>query len=242
MSSLMAARAARSAGQSDLAVRLARTAHAAEPQEPAALFLLCSLLLEQQDPEANTLVASLEGFSGFGAGWEELGETLHGLGSAAAEIAFRRAAEAYAAAEQLTESAEIAYRLGVVLRRLGQHAMARDAMQRSVQRDPMAAAAWYNLGLLRQDLRDGAGAVEAFGHALAARPDFHEAAFNMGVASQENRNVDAALDAYATAWRLRPDSFGRIAQALVSSDVGRLWLHPTRLRQDLAARHRINIA
>ncbi len=233
----MAARAARLAGQSKLALNLARTAYAADRQEPDALFFLCSLLLEQQNPEANALVASLEAFGEFGPGWEELGETLTGLKSAAAEIAFRRAADAYAAMERQAPSAEVAYRLGVVLRRTGQLSLARDAMERSVQRNPTAAATWYSLGLLRQDLRERAGAVEAFRHALAARPDFHEAAFNMGVALQENRDVEAALNAYATAWRLRPDSFGRIAQALVSVDVGRLWLHPSALRQDLAARY-----
>jgi len=90
--------------------------------------------------------------------------------------------------------------------------------------------------VLCPDLHEVAGAAEAFRTALVARPDFHEAAFNLGVACQESGNLDAALDAYARAWRMRPDAFGRIAQALVSPGVGRLWLHPSALRRDLAAR------
>ena len=90
--------------------------------------------------------------------------------------------------------------------------------------------------MLCQNLHDGPGATQAFRAALAAHPDFHEAAFNLAVACQEGGDLDAALDAYALAWRLRPDAFGRIAQALVPPGVGRLWLHPSALRRDLAAR------
>jgi hypothetical protein len=38
------------------------------------------------------------------------------------------------------------------------------------------------------------------------------------------------MGAYAEALRLRPTSFGRIAQALVSSRTGALWLRPADLR------------
>jgi cytochrome c-type biogenesis protein CcmH/NrfG len=78
--------------------------------------------------------------------------------------------------------------------------------------------------------------VRAFAASLSTRPDFHEAAFNLGVAHQEAGDLEAALDAYSRAWRLRPGSFGRIAQALVSPAVGRLWLRPSALERELAAR------
>lgn len=155
---------------------------------------------------------------------------------AAAQIAFARAAEAYAAMEARTPTAALAHRLGTALRQAGRLAEAQEAMRRAVAHDPAAAQAWFSLGLLCQDLRDGPGAIQAFRAALAGRPDFHEAAFNLGVACQEGGDMDGALDAYGLAWRLRPDAFGRIAQALVSPSVGRLWLSPSALRQELAAR------
>ncbi len=215
---------------------MALEARAQAPDAPEPAFLLCSLLLARGDPAANALLDTLSAFAGFAPGWEELGHALLAQQSAAAQVAFGRAAEAYAAMEARTPTAALAHRLGTALRAAGQLPGARDAMRRAVMRDPSAAQAWFSLGVLCQDLHDGSGAAEAFRTALVARPDFHEAAFNLGVACQESGNLDAALDAYARAWRMRPDAFGRIAQALVSPGVGRLWLHPSALRRDLAAR------
>ena len=235
-SNLAAARAAQQDGDLDRAVALARQAHRDAPHAPEAAFLLCCLLLNAQNAEASTLLATLEQFPSFAPGWEELGHALTPRHGVAARIAFRRAAKAYATMEQADPRADIAYRLGRCLARLGQTNVAREAMQRATQRDPAASQAWFSLGLLCQDLADCKGAVTAFQAALAARPDFHEAAFNLGVASQESGDMDGAMDAYAVAWRLRPSSFGRIAQALVSPGTGRLWLQPTALRQALSAR------
>ena len=161
---------------------------------------------------------------------------VHPVQPVAANIAFRRAASAYAAMEQHAPAADIAYRLGLMLRQTGDLAGATAAMERATARNPGAAKPWFTLGLLRQDLSDPANAIAAFRAALVAQPDFHEAAFNLAVACQEAGDMEAALDAYATAWRLRPDSFGRIAQALVSPAIGRLWLHPSALKQELSAR------
>ena len=96
--------------------------------------------------------------------------------------------------------------------------------------------AWFALGLVCQDLGDAAGAVPAFRAALRAEPGLHEAAFNLGVACQDCGDLGGAMDAYARAWRLRPASFGRVAQALASGRVGRVWLRPSALERDLAAR------
>lgn len=193
-------------------------------------------MLAGRDPAANALLGTLSAFAGFAPGWEELGHALLAQQPAAARVAFGRAAEAFAVMEARTPTAALARRLGTALRAAGRLAEARDALRRAVARDPSASQAWFSLGVLCQDLHDGPGATEAFRAALAARPDFHEAAFNLGVACQEGGDLHAALDAYALAWRLRPDAFGRIAQALVSPGVGRLWLHPSALRRDLAAR------
>ena len=233
---LAAARAAHDAGEADRALALAREARSLDPDAPEPAFLLCCLLLARRDPAANALLGTLAAFSDFAPGWEELGKTLLQQQPAAAQVAFDRSAEAYAAMEAHTPSAALAYRLGMALRQAGRLPGARDAMRRATARDPRASHAWFILGLLCQDLGERTGAIQAFRAALTARPNFHEAAFNLGVAYQENGDLDTALDAYALAWRLRPDAFGRIAQALVSPGVGRLWLHPSALRRDLAAR------
>jgi tetratricopeptide (TPR) repeat protein len=233
---LAEARSAWEAGDGDRALALARAARAAAPAEPAAAFLLCMVLLHRRDPEATTLLGALERFADYAPGWEELGQTLAARHPAAAAVAWHRAAQGYAAAEAATPTAAAAFRLARVLRQLDDRAAARDALQRATLRDPSLAEAWFALGLVFQDLGDAAAAIRAFAASLSTQPDFHEAAFNLGVAHQEAGDLEAALDAYAHAWRLRPGSFGRIAQALVSPAVGRLWLHPSALERELAAR------
>lgn len=223
-------------GEAGRALPLARAAQRQAPGEAAPAFLLCILLLQRQDPEANTLLAALEAFPGFAPGWDRLGHALQPRQPAAARIAFGRAAHAYAAQEAASPTADLAHRLGLALRWAGDLPGARAALERATSRGPALAQAWFTLGLLCQDLGDPGAAVPAFRGALAARPGFHEAAFNLGVALQEAGDLDAALDAYARAWRLRPDSLGRIAQALASPRAGRLWLHPSALQRDLAAR------
>ncbi len=222
--------------EAEEALSAARAARAAAPHAPGPAFRLCVALLRRQDPEAMTMLATLEQFPGFAPGWEELGETLAAKHPAAATVAWRRAAHGYAAAESATPTAAAAFRLGRVLRQLDDRPAARAALQRAATRDASMAEAWFALGLSCQDLGDPAAAVHAFAAALATRPDFHEAAFNLGVARQEAGDLEGALDAYARAWRLRPASFGRIAQALVSPAVGRLWLRPSALQRELAAR------
>ncbi len=233
---LAGARAARDAGRGDDALALARDACARLPGEPGPLFLLCCLLLDRQDAEARDLLPLLEGFPGFAPGWEELGEALLAASPGAARVAFGRAAEGYAAMEGRAPGGAVAVRLGLVLRRLGRLGEARDALRRAAARDPSVAHAWFALGLVCQDLGDAPGAVPAFRAALRAEPGFHEAAFNLGVACQDRGDIAGAMDAYARAWRLRPASFGRVAQALASGRIGRVWLRPSALERDLAAR------
>lgn len=233
---LRRAEEARRAGRADAALDLARRAGAAAPGHPGPVFLLCLLLLERRDPEANAVLARLERFAEYGPGWEMLGHGLAPLHPAAARAAFERAGAAYAMADARAPTAEVAYRIGVVRRQSGDPAAASSALERATALDPAHAAAWFLLGLLRQDAHELDGAAQAFRRVLTASPDHHEAAFNLAVVLQEAGDVEAALDQYARAWRLRPDSFGRIAQALVSPAVGRLWLQPGALMRDLAAR------
>jgi tetratricopeptide (TPR) repeat protein len=227
------AEAARRAGEGGAALDLVRRASDAAPEQPGPCFLLCLVLLERRDPEANAVLVRLERFPSYAPGWERLGHGLAALHPAAARVAFERAAKAYQTGD---DTADVAHRLGVVRRQLGDAAGARAALELAVARDPAHAAAWFLLGLLRQDNHEPVAAAEAFRASLAARPDHHEAEFNLAVALQEAGNMEAALDHYARAWRLRPDSFGRVAQALVSPAIGRLWLQPGALMRDLAAR------
>lgn len=231
---LQQAEAARRAGDVGAALGLSRRAGEIAPEAPGPAFLLCLLLLERRDAEANAVLARLERFPSYGPGWEMLGHGLVPVHPAAARVAFERAAKAYAV--EAASSVEAAHRLGVVCRQLGDRAGARAALEQATILEPARAAAWFLLGLMRQDECDPVGAAEAFRAALAARPDYHEAEFNLAVVLQEAGDMESAMDHYARAWRLRPDSFGRVAQALVSPSVGRLWLQPGALERDLAAR------
>ncbi len=235
------------------------TAHeAAEP-----LFRLCCALLRQRNPAANALLPRLQEFPGYGQGWLDLGQALlpqqpaaalvafaqshaalaslpAALGQAAALALLGRHAEAAAACDAAhalaPEDARPLAQLGRVRRQAGDLTGAHAAFAQAVACAPASAAARFSLGVACQDLRDHAGAIEAFDAALALKPDLHEAAFNLGVAHQEAGNLETALDAYAAALRSCPTQFGRIAQALVSPQVGRLWLHPRALRAELARR------
>jgi tetratricopeptide (TPR) repeat protein len=229
-------------------------------REPEELFRLCCRLLAEQDPAAVALLPELERFPKFTAGWLDVGRALArqpagalvafnrameaqpslqaGLGRAAALAALGRRDEAvlaYEACERLAPTdARVTLRLAAALRDAGRADEAVAAAERATRLSPEHADAWQALGVIRQDAGDHAGAAESFRAALVARPDFHEAAFYLGVALQEVGDLHGALEAYATALHLRPDSFGRIAQALVSAQVGRLWLDPSALRRELA--------
>lgn len=198
-------------------------------QEPERLFREAARLLQVGDGAAAALLPRLEAFPGYAPGWLALGEVLRARGQqAAAILAFRRAAASATAPALL-------HRAGQGLAALGQGKAAETAFRAALDQDEAFAPAWYSLGLVLQDAREFGAAAQAFGRALAQKPDFHEAAFNRAVVLQEAGEMDAALLAYAAAYRLRPDSFGRIAQALVASPQGALWLKPSALRAVLSA-------
>ena len=95
--------------------------------------------------------------------------------------------------------------------------------------------AWFKLSLARQDLRDFDGAIAALERVLAASPERVEAQVNLGIVLQESGRIDDAMRAYGRAYRLRPQTFGRIAHALATPGVGRLWLDLDDLRAELGA-------
>lgn len=200
-------------------------------EQPASLFREAVRRLSAGDPTAAQLLPELERFADYAPGWLALGDVFRRAKQiGAAVLAFRRAAQAAQATPPLLHQA------GQALAQLGQEAAAMAAFRRALALDPGLAPAWYSLGLVLQNARQFAEAAAAFRQALTLKPGFHEAAFNLGVALQEDGRLEAALDAYAVAWRLKPESFGRIAQALISSPAGTLWLRPADLRLLLAER------
>ncbi len=112
---------------------------------------------------------------------------------------------------------------------------ASQALERAAALAPDNADAWFKASLVRQDLDDLAGAIVALERALALNPERVDALVNLGIALQESGRLDDALRAYGRAYRLRAQTFGRIAHALATPDVGRLWLNLDELRAELAA-------
>jgi tetratricopeptide (TPR) repeat protein len=112
---------------------------------------------------------------------------------------------------------------------------ASQALERAVALAPEHADAWFKVSLVRQDQHDLAGAIAALERAVAANPERADALVNLGIALQESGRVDDALRAYGRAYRLRAQTFGRIAHALATPNVGRLWLDLDGLRAELAA-------
>ena len=102
-------------------------------------------------------------------------------------------------------------------------------------RVPTSHEAWFRLSLVRQDLGDFDGAIDALHRVLALTPGNAQAEVNLGIVLQETGRIDAAMQAYGRAYRLREDTFGRIAHALSTPRVGRLWLDLDALRAALRA-------
>lgn len=99
----------------------------------------------------------------------------------------------------------------------------------------VAADAWFQRSLARHDEGDLAGEMHALREVLRLAPERAEAEVNLGIALQDGGEIDAAMGAYARAYRLRDETFGRIAHALTTPNVGRLWLDLDALRAALRA-------
>jgi len=111
---------------------------------------------------------------------------------------------------------------------------ASQALERAVVLAPDNGDAWFKVSLVRQDLGDLDGAIAALQRVLAGSPERVDALVNLGIVLQESGRIDDAMRAYGQAYRLRPQTFGRIAHALATPGVGRLWLELDELRAQLA--------
>jgi tetratricopeptide (TPR) repeat protein len=226
---LLLGRAARTLGDLSGSAAAFRRAADLEPGRPEAAFLLCAVLLQSGDPQAQAVLGGLlDRFPGHSVGWEDLGRTLYEAGKLeAALVCFTRAAKA-------APSFPLAMRRGAILRSLGRLPAAIEAFQAAVALKTDAATAWFWLGLCHQDQAELPAAADAYRAALRRDGTLAEAAVNLGTVLQGQGRLEEAKQVYGLALRQRPDSFGRIAQALTTSPKGELWLDLARLRARLA--------
>jgi tetratricopeptide (TPR) repeat protein len=116
----------------------------------------------------------------------------------------------------------------------GFFADARRWLEAVVKLAPENSQAWFQLALVRQDLLDLDGAALALRRVLQIDPGRADAEVNLGIVLQESGDMDAAMRSYGRAYRLREDTFGRIAHALATPRLGRMWLNLADLRAELA--------
>jgi protein O-GlcNAc transferase len=230
--------------------------------EAEPIFQLCLAQIESADPEAQaTLKFLADRFPKDAAGWRDIGVSLMRARQLdGAEAAFRRAADASndfihtlnlgrvllarggadeaipllrlacaAAPHQL----EAWLPLAQALRQSGSTREAREILEHLAIAQPNRGSVFYALGLVCDDARDWPGAIAAYKRCTELQPDMPEAYVNLGLALQQVGELERALDCYRRAVRLRPDTFGRIAQALPSTQKGILWLDTGKLRRSL---------
>ena len=100
---------------------------------------------------------------------------------------------------------------------------------------PEHVSAWFQLALVQQDMQQLEAAIASLRSLLRLTPERFDAEINLGIVLQECGQMDEAMRAYGRAYRLRADTFGRIAHALSTPQVGRLWLDLNQLKAVLQA-------
>jgi tetratricopeptide (TPR) repeat protein len=133
------------------------------------------------------------------------------------------------------DRADIALALAQSLQARGDAVACERAWMRVVALMPTHQEAWLQLANVRQDLRNLPGAIDALHRLLKLEPQHAMAEVNLGIVLQESGQIDAAMRAYGRAYRLQEHCFGRIAHALSTPGVGRLWLDLDALRAELRA-------
>jgi tetratricopeptide (TPR) repeat protein len=259
---LLAGRAARASRDFARAKALLRRAVHMSSDKPEAPFQLALAQIESSDPDVTATLAMLaQRFPGEAEGWRDIGIALmHVDQLEGAEMAFTRAAnasndpthrlnlgrvllakrrpnEAVTALRHVLAAApdriEALLPLAQALRQIGAPHEARQYLQRLVAIQPDKAQIFYVLGLICDDLRDWPDAIAAYRRCLDLEPQMPEAHVNLGLALQQIGELEQAIHCYREALRLRPDTFGRIAQALPSTQKGTLWLSTRKLRRSL---------
>jgi tetratricopeptide (TPR) repeat protein len=258
----IAAHAARARGDRQGAKAWLRRASEVAPDEPQALLPYALAQIESADPATGETLATLaRRFPGQADGWRDIGMALmrvnqlegaeaafvraadaaddpaHAINLGRVRLARGRAAEAIAplrrAVSRAPERLEACLPLAQALRQVGLPLEALEHLQRLAAAQPGNALAFYTLGLVCGDLRDWQGAIKAYGRSIDLKPDMPEAHVNLGLALQQIGEWERAKACYRRAIQLRPDTFGRIAQALPSTQRGELWLDTRKLRRSL---------
>jgi tetratricopeptide (TPR) repeat protein len=230
---------------------------------PKPMFQLCLAQIETADPDAPATMANLaRQFPGEALGWRDIGLALmrvnqleaaeaaltraakaskdpaHSVDLGRVRLARGRAAEAVAPLRRALEAApdrpDALLPLAQALRLIGAPREALQHLRRLAGADSNRASVFYAMGLVCGDLRDWPGAIAAYRRCLELSPEMPEAHVNLGLALQQLGELGPAVDCYRRAMQLRPDTFGRIAQALPSTQKGMLWLDTRRLRRSLA--------
>jgi len=256
---MLAGSAALASGDATSAKMWFRRASELSVDEPKPLFQLVLAQIESSDPEASATIAELaRRFPAEASGWRDIGLALMraddldaaeaAFGHAAAAggdpahlgrllLARGRAAEAVAPLRRALAAApdrpEALLLLGQALRQIGAPREALQHLGRLVELQPGKASVFYALGLVCDDLRNWSGAIAAYGRCIELAPDMPEAHVNLGLALQQIGELQRAIRCYRQAMRLRPDTFGRIVQALPSTQKGMLWLDTRKLRGSL---------
>lgn len=119
-------------------------------------------------------------------------------------------------------------------RAMGDRDAAASALDRIVTLTPDDIEAAFALALLRHDLRQLEAAATAWRTVLRLDSERSDAEVNLGIVLQESGHIDEAMHAYGRAYRRHPETFGRIAHALATPAVGRVWLRLDDLRRVLA--------
>lgn len=211
-------------------MQLCEHALATYPADAAVLQLLALLCLKagQLERTALSIAASLEMRPDHGPSLLVAGDVARARDDLPAALAFHRRALAL-----MPERADAALALGLSLQVSGESVEAARVLSQTVALAPAHTEAWFALALTLHDIGDLAGAEAALRRILALVPPRAEVEVNLGIVLQEARRMDEAMRAYGRAFRLREDSFGRIAHALSSAQVGRLWLDLDLLRDTL---------
>ena len=101
--------------------------------------------------------------------------------------------------------------LGLVLRKLQQHAESETALLHATELEPLDVFAWNALGLTLRSQRKNQDAQRAFERAMELRPDYSPAAYNLGNLLKTANDLPGAIAAFEQAVRGDPNDVRSVA-------------------------------
>jgi len=189
------------------------------PDDPDALNLLGTALLQQGDPQS-----ALPRLQQAASRQRNNPGVLGNLAQCHLALAQpREALDTFRKAARLDPRA-LSFQLGIAaaLGMLGQFGEAQTLLQRLASRFPDDALVWFNLGNALRDQQRPAEALPAYNKALELDPDLLDARNNLGGVLQAMLQFEAAEREYRACLARVPDYFtGRLNLASVLIDMGR---------------------